>query len=684
VALQLQPISILAGVDKDNTALSTDHYTDATAIRFYDGKPQKLGGWDQLTFDNDNTINGCPRTIYSQRIANNLWSLIGTNTRLYSLNSTQLTNITPLVTATTAIANSLATNYTTLANNPFATTNGSATVTVTHTSHKLLAGDSVTYSGSAAVNGIPAGDFNTTMLVRSVINANSYTIRTTTAASGTGSGGGAAVIEKTALITVSQAAHGFADGDRVGILAAASTGGVPNTEINAEHIIRNVSVNAYSFMCTTKATSSVSGSGGAATTVQGQIAAGACDASFGRGYGMGRYGVGRYGVSKTSSALLITPRIYSFDAYGNNIVLTPGNQTGTYVWTGNILTAPTALTNAPTAINYVFVSNNIIITLGASGTPNRIKWSDQGASTVWTATATNQAGEDDIEGAGMFMTYVPVRDGVNLLFTANQVYTFRYIGFPFIWETKKISDTAGIIAQNARVAYNGIAYWIGQDDFWMYNGGVIQSIPSNSASGINYLRRWFFSNMNTGQQSKCFAWFNPKYSEIWFHAPHDDDECDIVVRYNPIERHFTPDVMSRSAAEYPTILQTYPKLINHDGDLFRHEKGLNDVDSALDWSLTGPVIQGLAGDPNDLTEIGGIIPDSIQTGDIDFSCITRLYAQSTSTNGTETVTVAPDTELSTFFSNGRNYQFKWEQNDVLNGNWRMGTWQHWAQKGTYQ
>ena len=160
-----------------------------------------------------------------------------------------------------------------------------------------------------------------------------------------------------------------------------------------------------------------------------EIADGLCDASFGRGYGVGRYGVGRYGVSKTSTSLLAEPRRYVFARFGNNQLLTPGDQTGLYQWTGTTDTAPTLVTNAPTAINYVYVSNEIINTFGASGVDNRVQWSDQGNSTVWTASPTNLAGQDDIEGADKFISQAQVR-GTNLLFTPNQVFTQRFVGAP--------------------------------------------------------------------------------------------------------------------------------------------------------------------------------------------------------------------------------------------------------------
>lgn len=76
-----------------------------------------------------------------------------------------------------------------LANNPFATVNGSATVTVTHMAHGAASGALVTFAGATAVGGVTV---NGQYRVGVVIDANTYTITATTATS-TATGGGAGV-----------------------------------------------------------------------------------------------------------------------------------------------------------------------------------------------------------------------------------------------------------------------------------------------------------------------------------------------------------------------------------------------------------------------------------------------------------------------------------------------------------
>jgi len=675
------PIQAKAGVQPstDFTTASTPHYVAADKVRFVDGFPEKIGGWESVTIDNNDPVTGCCRSIFSYNLTRSVRYLLGTNSNLYYLIGSQLTNITPLVTATTAIANSLDSNFGTLGNDPIATVISTNTVTITDTATIIRVGDTITLSGSSAVNGIPALEINTSHFIRTQ-STNSYTFDVTTNATSTGSGGGAAVVQATPIVTVNQTAHGFPEGARIEIAAAVGFAGIPTGDLNQEHIIRTVTTNAYDIVVDTTATSSVSGGGGASTTVQGEIADGLCDATSAQGYGAGLYGVGLYGTALVSSSGALPVRSWVSDRFGDNVILTPGDQTNVYTWDSNPETAPTILTNAPTAVDYVFVSNEIVVTLGASGIGNRVQWSDQGNSTVWTGASTNQAGQDDIEGASPFISHVNVK-GINLLFTESQVYTMRYIGRPLIWEFKLLDEKSGIIAKNARVQHNGVAYWRGSDNFYYYRSGNVEIIPSNTTNE-NTVKKFVFDNINISQNSKIFCWFNRRFNEVWWHdLTSGSNEPDRVVRFNVKDFTWVPDTHDRSAGEYPTQLKEFPNLAMVDtgaltSTIFQHEKGTDDDGIALAFSITTPFFDS----ERDTANILSLIPDSIQTGDITVVVNVKKYPQSASLFGSTTLTITPTTETQSFRENSRFVQYVVSGN-VLGQNWRAGNWQVSASKG---
>lgn len=672
---QLVPIECMAGVEpvSDKTALTTKHYTFSDKIRFVDGQPEKIGGWVSSPFSNNAQIQGTSRSLFSSTINGKVYTLIGTNEKLYAQIGSTLTNITPLDTDTIAIANSLATHYATLANNPISVTDGSSVVTISDTEAALFQiGDTVTLSGATTTGGILNTTLNADHIIRS-IGVNSYTIRVGTSATSTTTGGGAAVVRSSGLITVTAAAHGQDDGDRVKITAATDTGGILAAEINLEFLIRNVTAGTFDIMTDGTASSSVSGGGGAGTEYQQEIPIGLVNASFGQGYGMGLYGAGLYGVSKLSTAGQVYPRIWFFDRFGNTIIMTPGNQTGLYQWDGSLTEAPALVSGAPDEINYAFVSDNIVVTLGYQ-VGNEIFASDQNAITQWVASSTNQVFQDDIEGAGRFLTHVSV-NGTNLLFTENQTYTFKYVGLPLIWDIELLEPNIGIISPMARVVVEGIAYWMDDNNFYKWEGGNIQVIPSNSSYQTT-IYDYVFGDLNVAQKSKIFCWYNQQFNEIWWHyLSESSNEPDRIARFNVKDQTWCPDTMNRTAAEYPIISLVNPRLINV-GTLYKHELGTDDDTSPMEFVLK----TNLRTAGKDTAVMTGIIPDSLQEGDIELTINSKLWPQATATMKQDTVTVSPDTTYIPYTVNGRFWDYEW-RGEELGQTWQLGSWQEYVQKG---
>lgn len=668
---ELKPIEILAGVEPvtDRPQSSTPHYISTKGIRFIDGFPEKIGGWVSLSFDDGNTIAGIPRSIFSYKLDNFTRYLVGTHTNLYDIFGTVLTNITPVKTTTIAIANSLDTFHATLANDPIATVLGSTTITVTDTAHKFQPGDTVTLSGSTAVNGIPAVEINTTQFIRST-TANTYAIIVSTAATSTGSGGGAAVVRASGIVTVNATSHGLSDGERVEIAGATAFGGILAGEINLQFTIRNTTTNQFDVFTDGTSTSSVTGGGGAGTTYQEPIDDGNADTALGSGYGLGLYGVGLYGVSKNSTNTN-PPRIWSHDRFGDLTLSMFNSQGDLYQWDGDVTVAPVKVTNSPVG-DYCFVSDNIAVILGAAGVDNRIQWSDQGGLTNWT---TGQSGSDDIEGAGKFISHASAR-GENLLFTQNQTYRFRYIGGQFIWQTRLIDPSIGLIAQNARAVASGIVYWMSDNNFYMWRGGNIEVIPSNSSTESTILR-FVYGDINFGQKEKIFAWYNAEFREIWWHYPSaSSNNPDKIARLNVDTYVWCIDELERTAAEYPGILTQTPYLADSSGVIYLHENGVNDDGSGLDWHIETSDIYG----GTDTVQLDAFVPDYTLTGNISVQVQTKDYPLSADKSD-KTYTLTSTTDRIATGQNGRYWNFRISGNDV-DQTFNSGRWWQEVKRST--
>ena len=672
---ELIPIQILAGVEPstDKPEATTQHYTFADKIRFVDGLPEKIVGWSAITLNE--VLTGTARSVFSYTLNSFNRYLVGTNNNLYDLIGSDLTNISPLKTVSVAAANSLATYRGTLANNPITTVSGSNTLTVAETAHKFRAGDLATFSGSSAVNGVPAADINTLQFIRSV-TANTYTIIVGTAATGNGAGGGASVVRSSGILTVTKTAHGLSNGNRVKMAGAVAAGGITAVQINLETIIRNITANTFDISTVGTASSAVTAAGGASTVYFPQIDGGFADTITGVGYGLGLYGVGLYGVSKLASNQ--TPaRLWSHARFGDFTLSTFNSLSDIYQWNADITVAPVKVTNSPPA-NYVFVSNEIVVALGydtglAAAAGNGISWGNQGSLTNWT---TGQAGSDSIEGAGIFLSHANVR-GTNLLFTETQTYTFRYIGGQFIWETQLLEAGVGIIAQNARVAASGVVYWMANNNFYMWRGGNVEIIPSSNSTAATILR-YVFDDINFGQKEKIFCWYNAEFREINWHYPSaSSNEPNRIARFNIDTLVWTMDTISRTAAENPSVLTQNPVMVGQDSNIYLHENGVNDNGAGMSWRLKTNKLYG----GTDTVELAAFIPDMQGlTNEFNVNIKTQNYPLSGIISNTN-YTVDNTKGRVAVEKNGRFWQLDTTGN-ALNQNVAFGQWYMEVKKGS--
>ena len=689
----LQQISITPGVQPstDKTALATEHFTFADKIRFRFGFPQKIGGWNAILFNYSILIMGYVRSIFSAVISTSINTVIGTNTTLYSLSGSSLTNITPLVSAPVALlTNSLTSfGYSALVTNAISTIIGSRIVSVLDINYaQYFPGNSISLSGVTPFNGLTSGMINSAHVIHT-IGTGLYTFVATASATHTGSGGGGSIIVTSGLMSVSAASHGMSNGFRVRIAGASTFGGFTSAQINTEFVLNNATgPNAFVVYTAGAATSYVNG-GGTAATYQPQIASGAAQQSLGQGYGMGLYGAGLYGTALMSSSTSSYPRIWFMDRFGTSIIMSAGNQTGVYSWAGSNATAPALISGAPPNVNYAFVSDNILVTLGAGGVVNRIFASDQGNDTNWTSSSSNQVFDDTVVGASQFRSHVPVQ-GVNLIFTDHQTYLFSYIGLPLVWSIKQLENNIGIIGPMARCSVGGTAYWMDVNNFYMWSGGNVTIIPSNTQLEST-IKNYVFSDINYGQSAKFFAWYNERFNEVWFHyCSASSNECDSVARVNIVEFTWVMDTFDRTAAEYPNLTLSYPRLASKESILYAHEQGVDADGSAMPWQLASNLRIG-GGVPTNQFRVGtrattmltGFIPDSTQIGNINVEIVGQNYPQSVKKMFDNTYVVTPSTEFITVEGNARFWQY-FLSGDSLGQVWTGGNWHEFVQQASPQ
>ena len=173
-----QKLQFKPGIDRESTSYAREGgWYNSDKVRFKAGSPEKIGGWEKYV---TSTVEGKPRASHVWRtLDGTIYLATVTHSKAYVETGGTLYDVTPLRADDAA-----------LGSDPFATTSGSTTITVTHASHGAEDGDYVTFSSATATGGVPASELNANHEI-TYVNANSYTITVTTSASSSASGGGA-------------------------------------------------------------------------------------------------------------------------------------------------------------------------------------------------------------------------------------------------------------------------------------------------------------------------------------------------------------------------------------------------------------------------------------------------------------------------------------------------------------
>jgi hypothetical protein len=178
--LQLQP-----GINREVTRYTNGGgWIDGDKIRFRQGFPEKIGGWQQLS---NQRFSGVCRAITEWATLGGANLLgVGTHLKYYIARGGQYFDITPLRLTT---APGVVT---------FTATTGSTLLRVNHTSHGASVGDFVTFSGAVSLGGdVTDLVLNAEYQVVEVLNLNEYRVTIPVAATSgdTGTGGAAVVAE---------------------------------------------------------------------------------------------------------------------------------------------------------------------------------------------------------------------------------------------------------------------------------------------------------------------------------------------------------------------------------------------------------------------------------------------------------------------------------------------------------
>lgn len=498
-------------------------------------------------------------------------------------------------------------------------------------------------------------------------------------------------------LTVTDTAHGALTNDFVTFSGALSLGGAVSAEVlNQEHQISNViDEDIYEIELSTTATTLDTGNGGASVVGEYQINTGPEVNVPLTGWGAGAWGEGAWGEGATSTERL---RLWFQDNFGEDLLLNPYGG-ALYYWDVSSGTSTRAVrvdslpgaSDVPVVVNISLVSDvfRFAFCFGANNIGEStvdsmlVRWSDIEDVTNWTPSATNQAGSLRLSRGSEIVGAIQARQEV-LVWTDSALFSLQYLGAPAVWGAQLIGANSTIAGPKAIAYANGVAYWMGKDNFYQYDGRVT---PLKSD-----VLKYVFNDINRAQFRQVFAGTVEEYNEIWwFYCSADSTIIDRYIIFDYLENDWSYGTLARTAWADSSLLD-YPIAATYSHNIVEHENGLDDNETATTLPINAYVQSGSFSieDGDRAMFIWRVLPDigfqgsTADNPSVDMSFFPRpnsggayknpasvgAASEATVTRST-TVPVEVFTEQLNIRVRGRNMAIRIESND-LGVTWQLG------------
>jgi hypothetical protein len=476
-----------------------------------------------------------------------------------------------------------------------------------------------------------------------------------------GIGGGAALTNpfatatNSSLVTVTDSGHGVNSGDTVIFTSVGSpVGNIAAAQLTGSFLVASVvSSTQYAFDCGVVQTAAGNPAGGGTVQFEYEITIGTELGSLGTGFGVGQYGEAGYGTPRSGSTIFFEPRVWSLDHFGQ-LLLAACNTGQIYVfdptaaqpWGRAVLASSDA--QAPTACRFMFVTQERFVV--ALNTGMVVQWCSQGDYTAWTPSATNTANSRTLTVGTKLVAGRVLGPFLSLIWSDAACYLMQWTGSLYVYNTSILATECGLISPGAAVSVNGIAYWMGWDNFFMYDGSV------HPIFNVEDIRKFVFDQVDkiVGPY-QCHAVYVPKYNRIDFHyTTTGNSNPTLLARYHINDQVWAPGVAGGTRCSGTHFAQGDTRVIafDVDGYGYQHDNGNDANGAALPWTLT---LAPFALDKSlSVCEIEGIESDfKDQAGSITFTLSTYDRLGDASPEDSETETVSPGDQLIDWHSSGR-------------------------------
>ena len=444
----LTEIKFAPGIDKQDTSVgAAGRWVDSDNVRFRYGLPEKVGGWQSLL--NESIVGVVRKQHAFVDNDGNRYVALGTDKFLLLYFEGGLYDITPLKTALTSAT--------------LATTDASPICSITTgTDHNLSLGDIILLDNVT----LPVGT-------------------------------------------------GYVDAD---------------FEDKLFQVTSITSNTVFTITQTTNATATVATGGSIDVVPYEQV--GPAAQTYGYGFGVGVYGstIGGtgWGNAVNAASVILEPGLWSLSNFGQVLVATIANGK-TFTWDSAIAarlttrasttTSGFTTTNNPTATRVTLISPTTrhLIHLGTEttiGDPSTqddmfIRFSIDENINEYTPEATNTAGTQRIQDGTKIIGALVAKENI-LVWTDNALYTMKFVGAPFTFGFEQVGTNCGLIGKNAAIEIDGVAYWMGNNGFFSFDG-TVNTLPCS-------VEDYVYDDVDTTKGQQVTAGINNLFTEVvWWY-----------------------------------------------------------------------------------------------------------------------------------------------------------------------
>jgi len=514
--------------------------------------------------------------------------------------------------------------------------------------------------------------------------------------------------------------HNLSTGDIVLLDNVTLPGGTGFTDADFEDKLFQVTsiTSATVFTITQSSAATATVSTGGSIDIKPYEQVGPASQSYGYGWGTDTWGAGAWGEASSANDVSLEPGLWSLSNFGQVLVATIANGK-TFTWNSgdasrlttraSTTTSGFETTNNPTATRVTLVSpttRHLIhlgteTTIGDTSTQDDmfIRFSDQEDINDYTPTAINSAGTQRLQDGTKIIGALKAKETI-LVWTDNALYTMKFIGAPFTFGFEQVGTNCGLIGKNAAVEIDGVAFWMSNNGFFMFDG-TVKSLPCS-------VEDYVYDQADTTKGQQIYAGINNLYTEVVWYYPSQGSEYNdqyVVFNYGETMKDGIWYIGTEArttwidASVYPKPFATkfndsatgsFPVIVGELGlgqtTLFEHEVGTDQVNPDGSTTVITSFVKSYDFDLQSRDRSGTMVTGEVFLAvrrfvpdfkDLQGNCkvtlaVKRYPQQSETTTTLSPFTITASTDKKDTRARGRFVNVKIENEDISES-WRFGT-----------